>query len=290
MEEFRQKFIHLHHCRGITRKIILQILKVDPHLHLLYQSPNKYKPLFAPSTFSAFYKDIHSEAIQKKIQSYQNEGIEIITYFDKDYPNLLKEIYDPPLILYGKGERKLLSAPLKLAVVGSRQATNYGKMAIENLFPPLIKHGVLFVSGLAKGIDKIVHEKAIQYGGKTIGVIAGGLYHMYPKENLQLAQYMMNHHLVISEFPPDTFPRRWHFPIRNRIISGLCRGTVVVEAKGKSGSLITANYAVQEGREVFAIPGSIFSENSYGTNDLIKQGAKLVQNEQDILDELLYYK
>lgn len=261
---------------------------MDPELHLLYQSPKKYESFFAPSSFFTFCKDLQSIDIKEKIRNYRNEGIEIITFFDEDYPYLLKEIYDPPLILYGKGNRKLLSSEIKLAVVGSRQATNYGKMAIEKLFPPLIEKGVVFVSGLAKGIDKIVHEKAIQFGGKTIGVIAGGLYHIYPKENLELARYMMKQHLVISEYPPETFPRKWHFPIRNRIISGLCRGTLVVEAKEKSGSLITANYAVQEGREVFAIPGNIFSENSMGTNDLIKQGAKLVQTYNDILDEFSY--
>ncbi len=164
----------------------------------------------------------------------------------------------------------------KLAVVGSRQATPYGKNAIRLLFPELIENGVIIVSGLAKGIDALAHESAIKNDGKTIAVIAGGLYHIYPKENMNLALEMMKTQLVVSEYPPDTKPLKWHFPARNRIISGLSIGTFIIEAKRKSGSLITANYAVNEGREVFSLPGSIFNPYSIGTNDLIQQGAKLV--------------
>jgi DNA processing protein len=149
-----------------------------------------------------------------------------------------------------------------------------------------VENGVVIVSGLANGIDTLAHEHAMKNGGKTIAVIAGGVYHIYPKENAELAKEMMKSQLVISEYPPDTKPLRWHFPARNRIISGLSNGTFIIEAKRKSGSLITANYAVNEGREVFSLPGSIFNQNSLGTNDLIKQGAKLVMSSEDILEEL----
>jgi DNA processing protein len=173
-----------------------------------------------------------------------------------------------------------------LAVVGSRQATQYGKNAIRFIFPELIQKGVLIVSGLAKGIDTLAHEYAIKNGGKTIAVIAGGLYHIYPKENMSLALEMMKTQLILSEYPPDTKPLKWHFPARNRIISGLAKGTLIIEAKRKSGSLITANYAVNEGREVFSLPGSIFNPCSVGANEIIQQGAKLVTSAEDILVEI----
>ncbi len=161
-----------------------------------------------------------------------------------------------------------------------------GRMLSALILPGLIKQEVLTVSGLAKGIDSLVHEYTIKNGGKTIAVIAGGLYHIYPKENMDLALEMMKTQLIISEYPPDTKPLRWHFPARNRIISGLSKGTFIIEAKRKSGSLITANFAVNEGREVFSLPGSILNPFSAGTNDLIQQGAKLVTSAEDILEEI----
>lgn len=232
-------------------------------------------------------KAFDPEKIRKKIQEYDKNGIAVITIFDKVYPQYLKEIYQPPWVLFAKGDVSLLEVEPKLAVVGSRQATQYGKNAIRMLFPELIKSGVLIVSGLAKGIDALAHEYAMKNGGKTIAVIAGGLYHIYPKENLKLASEMMKSGLILSEYPPDTKPLKWHFPARNRIISGMSRGTLIVEAKRKSGSLITANYAVNEGREVFSLPGSIFNPYSIGANELIQQGAKLVISAEDILEEIM---
>ena len=202
--------------------------------------------------------------IHEQIRQYETNDITVITIFDKEYPRYLKEIYQPPWALFAKGDLSLLEREPKLAVVGSRQATQYGKNAIRLIFPELIENGVLIVSGLAKGIDALAHEYAIKNGGKTIAVIAGGLYHIYPKENMDLALEMMKTQLVVSEYPPDTKPLRWHFPARNRIISGLSNGTFIIEAKRKSGSLITANYAVNEGRDVFSLPGSIFNPYSIG--------------------------
>jgi DNA processing protein len=294
MDDFKEKLISLIHYPEVTWKTVYQILKKDPELHAIYDNhPNfiqqnlfsqdsnklprlKQEPSGIPKT----------EIIKKQIHQYERNGIKVITIFDKEYPALLKEIYQPPWILFAKGDVSLLAKESKLAVVGSRQATQYGKNAIRMIIPGLIKQEVLIVSGLAKGIDSLAHEYTIKNGGKTIAVIAGGLYHIYPKENMDLALEIMKTQLIISEYPPDTKPLRWHFPARNRIISGLSKGTFIIEAKRKSGSLITANYAVNEGREVFSLPGSILNPFSSGTNDLIQQGAKLVTNAEDILEEI----
>ncbi len=289
MEPFRKKLVHLHHCRAAGWKTIYFLLKHDPKLQSFeFSFLKKALPALSDSAIRSLYEDLHSESLRNRISRYQEEEVHIITFFDRDYPEYLREIHQPPWVLYGKGKRELLGRKLKLAVVGSRKATEYGKRAIEALFPGLIERGVLIVSGLAKGIDAVAHRTAVKYGGETIAVIAGGLNHIYPEENKGLAAHLMEEHLVISEYPPDTKPLKWQFPMRNRIISGLSRGTLVVEAQARSGSLITANFAVQEGREVFALPGNIFSSNSEGTNELIQQGAKLVRNCEDILEEFLY--
>lgn len=285
----RKRLIHLHHCRGISWKTIYQLLQIDPTLESFFtKSPDTYVHKLAPTIKTTFMEDLQSRSIQKQIQAYSLHNIHVITIFDKEYPPLLREIYEPPWVLYGKGNRDLLTKNRLLAVVGSRTATMYGKSAIKAIVPRLSDNGIAIVSGLAEGIDTYAHKAAIKAGGKTIAVIAGGLFHIYPKVNKELALYMMANHLVISEYPPQTKPSRWQFPVRNRIISGISHGTFVVEAKAKSGSLITANFAVQEGREVFALPGSIFSPHSIGTNELIQQGAKLVNTEEDILNEFLY--
>ncbi|MDP4171206.1 MAG: DNA-processing protein DprA, partial [Bacillota bacterium] len=229
---------------------------------------------------------IFHETIHEQIRQYDSNQISVITIFDDEYPPLLKEIYQPPWALFAKGDLSLLEAEPKLAVVGTRQPTTYGRNAINTIFPELMNKGVVIVSGLAKGIDTLAHESAIKYGGKTIAVIAGGFYHLYPPENMNLAIQLMKNQLVLSEYPPDTKPLRWHFPSRNRIISGLSKGTFIIEAKRKSGSLITANFAVHEGRDVFSLPGNIYNPSSAGTNDLIQQGAKLITCAEDIIDEI----
>jgi DNA processing protein len=289
MDEFKKRLIHLLHCEDIGWATVYHLLKKDPRLSSIYHlSTNDFlnlvpngKHLNGPS-----FNNLSTELIHEQIRQYETNEISVITIFDEEYPAVLKEIYQPPWALFVKGDITLLKKEPKLAVVGSRQATQYGRNAIRLLFPHLIEKGVIIVSGLAKGIDALAHECAVNNGGKTIAVIAGGFYHIYPKENLNLAIKLMKSHLVISEYPPDVKPTKWHFPMRNRIISGLSKGTFIIEAKRKSGSLITANYAVNEGREVFSLPGSIFNPFSNGTNELIQQGAKLVTTAEDILEEL----
>ncbi|WP_059170810.1 DNA-processing protein DprA [Bacillus sp. FJAT-27445] len=290
MESLKRKLIGLLHQPDATWNSVGRMLKMEtlpesvanlPAIKLLPPAKNSE----IPHQKNPLYED---ETLSDLLQHYQANKISIITILDPEYPELLKQIYQPPWALFASGDTTLLTHFLKLAVVGSRQATDYGKNAIRLLFPGLIEKDILIVSGLAKGIDTLAHECTIRNGGKTIAVIAGGLYHVYPEENRKLAAEMMRSQLVISEHPPATKPSRWHFPMRNRIISGLCRGTFIVEAKQKSGSLITANYAVNEGRDVFSLPGHIFSPFSAGTNELIQQGAKLVASTEDILEELRY--
>ncbi len=281
LHDLRETLIVLHHCRKMTWKRIFTILKTDPGLHFLRDSCHPNGNFLDKDTLEDFY----SHTIHQQIQRYTQQGIHIITYFDPCYPSLLKEIYQPPWVLYAKGDLSLLQKPRQLAIVGSRDATVYSRHALKAMMQELVNEQVVIVSGLAAGVDALAHETAVEFNGKTIGIIAGGFEHIYPKHNLPLAEKMMKSQLLLSEYPPNTRPQKWQFPMRNRIISGITKGTLVVEAKRQSGSLITANLALQEGRDVFAIPGSIFSKYSDGTNELIKHGAKLVTNAADILEE-----
>ncbi len=283
LEKLNEKLILLDHCRGISWKSIFFLLKTDPDLQTINAS--REFPSSSLQWKKEFIEDFHSPFIHEQISQYAPNGITAITYFDSRYPKILKEIYQPPWVLYAKGDLSLLNVEKKLAIVGSRLATNYSQKVMEKIIPELIKDNITIVSGLATGVDALAHKLTIANGGKTIAVIAGGLFHIYPKENILLASEMMKKHLVISEYPPLTKPNRWQFPMRNRIISGLCNGTLIIEAKRKSGSLITANYALNEGRDVFAVPGSILSPFSIGTNELIKAGAKPVITANDILEE-----
>jgi len=202
-----------------------------------------------------------------------------------EYPPLLEEIYDAPLVLYARGCLRAMKAP-RIAVVGSRRPTVYGVQAAHGIAQDLGRRGLCIVSGLARGIDAAAHRGCMEGGGTTIAVLGCGIDVEYPPEHRQLKKEILERGLVISEFPPGTQPLPRNFPVRNRIISGLSLGTVVVEASEKSGSLITARLAMEQDREVFAIPGNITSSSSYGPNYLIKEGAKLVQSFRDVIDEL----
>lgn len=208
-----------------------------------------------------------------------------VTLADEDYPSLLREIADPPLALHVRGNASLLSS-LSVAIVGSRRATPYGVNAAQHLARDLGSAGLTIVSGLARGIDAAAHLAALDAGAPTIAVLGTGIDVVYPREHKALFRRIVQSGAVVSEFAPGTAPRRENFPIRNRVISGLTRGTVIVEANTRSGSLITARMAAEQGREVFAVPGSIFSDRSEGTHRLIQYGAKLVHDGDDVLDEL----
>lgn len=217
------------------------------------------------------------------LEQYEMRGIVPICLTDEKYPLLLKEIYQPPIVLFAQGDLALLDRP-GLSVVGSRTMSNYGFEALKMLIPELAQH-LTIISGLAKGVDVTAHQLAMLNGGKTIAVIGTGLANAYPRHHMQLQQAMARDQLVLSPLPLWANVQKWHFVYRNRTIAGLSRGTLVVEAASRSGSLITANYALQENREIYCIPGPITHELSRGTNALIQAGAKLVQDSEDILED-----
>lgn len=222
---------------------------------------------------------------QTYAESIKKSGISYITFFDENYPGLLKQIYDPPTVLYFKGELK--DEEKTLAVVGTRKITGYGKVATGEFVKGLVAGGLTIVSGLAKGVDSQAHLSTLHVGGRTIAVLGGGLNYIYPPENKSLAeQIVQSGGLILSEFPPDYPSLPGNFPSRNRIISGLSLGVLVIEAAEDSGSLITARLALEQGREVFAVPGPITSNLSKGPIDLIKEGARVVMNAEEVLDEL----
>ncbi len=224
------------------------------------------------------------------MDSIQEAGIKWLTIFDKDYPFLLSQIYDPPIVIYYKGE--ILPVDQRaLAIVGTRKITGYGRLVTEKFTTELVAAGLTIVSGLARGVDSTAHWAALKAEGRTLAVLGGGLgqglSNIYPPENIGLAKKIIDGHgAVISEFPPDYPSLPGNFPARNRIISGLSKAVLVTEAAVDSGSLITARFALEQGRDVFAVPGPITSALSRGPADLIKDGARLVSEASEILEEL----
>jgi DNA processing protein len=208
-----------------------------------------------------------------------------ITLADDDYPPMLREIIDPPLTLHFRGDRSLL-AQKSIAIVGSRRASPYAINVARQLGDDLARSGLLVVSGLARGVDAAAHEAALDASFPTIAVLGTGIDIAYPRTNRALYKRIVEHGLLLSEFPPGTPPLAANFPIRNRVISGLTLGTIIVEATSRSGSLITARMAAEQNRDVFCVPGSIFSPGSEGTHRLIQYGAKLVHDANDVLEEL----
>jgi len=225
------------------------------------------------------------DAINKYLKTVKENGIKVYTINDDEYPENLKNIYDPPPVLYVKGGLKKEDS-LAVSIVGSRKASDYGLKVAERIASRLAELGITIVSGMALGIDSAAHRGALAVNGRTIAVFACGLKYVYPMANYRLSQEIQKYGAIISEYPFDKEAYPAQFPARNRIISGMSLGVIVVEAGEKSGSLITADFALEQGREVFAVPGNINSPNSKGTNTLIKSGAKLVSKIEDIIEEL----
>ena len=235
---------------------------------------------------SILKKEFHDKAAEE-LEKVRAAGGDVLILDDGSYPYLLREIADPPITLYVRGDwQACFDAPC-VAVVGSRRCSTYGENASEMLARDLAANGVCIVSGLARGIDTAAHRGAIAAGGRTIAVLGTGINQVYPKENAKLIDEILESGgAVVSQFPLDTPPLKDNFPYRNRIISGLSLGVLIIEASERSGSLITARLASEQNRDVFAVPGNITSKNSFGTNYLIKSGAKLVQQWQDVVTEL----
>jgi DNA processing protein len=208
-----------------------------------------------------------------------------LTFFSQDYPAALRKIADPPLILFYHGNLALFQKPA-LAFVGARQATSYGQQICRKIIPELVKNEYTIISGLAQGVDCFAHEAAIESGGQTIAVVGTGLDCCYPKSSQHLCDQIKQDHLLVSEYPQGTPPSKYHFPMRNRLIAGIAQAVCVIEAKEKSGSLITAQLALENGKEVFAVPGEALTDRSKGCHQLIQDGAKCTLSAEDILIEL----
>jgi DNA processing protein len=285
--EEREFWIALNAISGMAAGQKLRLINEYGSPQEIFRSKDKVatrpecRPLFVQN-LQACTPDAILKQEEKKAQL---AGVKIITLQDPEFPSRLREIYDPPLALYVKG---MLPSDIKisLSIVGSRRPTYYGQLVTERITQGLLAYGFWIVSGLARGIDSIAHHCALCGGGKTIAVIGSGIDVIYPPENKNLMGRIAESGAVISEFPFGTDPHKMNFPIRNRIISGLSPAILVVEAREKSGALITAGCALDQGREVLAIPGNIYSPSSRGTNQLIKQGARLIEGVEDILAEI----
>lgn len=280
--------LHLNLIQGIGPKTIV---------HLVDILGNAEKVLNATPTELEKIEGLHSNTrqaltskplgcpLERELELIEAFGCKIITYYDEDYPPLLKQIDNPPLLLYVRGELKSEDA-LSIALVGSREAKDYGRRVSYQLSFQLAQRGLTVISGFAKGIDTCAHRGALEAKGRTIAVLGNGLSIIYPAGNSELVEKVIDSGALVSEFPMGMKPRAENFPRRNRIISGLSFGTVVVEASNRSGALITARLACEQGREVFAVPGEIFSELSTGTHKLIDAGAKLIGTVDDLLNAL----
>ena len=240
----------------------------------------------AESIESILKREFHEKA-EEELEKVKVLGGDVLILDDGSYPYLLREIADPPITLYVKGDWQTCFDQPCIAVVGSRRCSTYGENASEMLARDLAANGVCVVSGLARGIDTAAHRGAIAGRGRTIAVLGTGIDGVYPKENAKLINQILDSGgAIVSQFPLETPPLKDNFPYRNRIISGLSLGILIIEASERSGSLITARLAMEQNREVLAVPGNITSKNSFGTNYLIKSGAKLVQQWQDVVSEL----
>ena len=226
------------------------------------------------------------EKATREIEELAKLGGEAVTLSDERYPKLLRETYDPPIVIYCQGAFEAAVSQPAIAMVGSRRCSTYGRNVAEKLSRELAERGVTVVSGLARGIDSAAHRGALESGGLTVGVMGTGLDAVYPKENRKLAERIAERGALVTEFPLATPPVSQNFPFRNRVISGLSFGVLIVEGAERSGSLITARLAYEQGRDVFAVPGNVTSAKSFGPNYLIKDGAKLVQTWRDVIEEL----
>lgn len=276
---------------GIGPIKVRQMLTVCQSPEIIFSLPKKQLekiPGIGPKNIETLLNWHTLCDLEAEQQAMALADITYLTPHDPDYPDSLRQLADAPLVLYVAGNSQLLNSPRALAVVGSRQTTLYGRQNTAAIVADAVQRGWVIISGLARGIDTVAHQVTCQLGGKTIAVLGNGLGQIYPVENLELARDIIRTGgAVISEFPIHTRPDRRTFPMRNRIISGLSAGTLVVEAGHNSGSLITANTANEQGKPVFAIPGRIDSPQSKGCHDLIRKGiAALVESFDDIANEL----
>lgn len=280
-------WIWLSRIEGLNPKFLNDLLEKYKSPKIIWEKTKEeliedgIKEIYAKEIINTKYRN----ELEKYLDYMKRNNIELITIEDKEYPDKLKLIYDPPIVLYIKGNKKILNEK-SVAIVGCRLCTKYGENIAKKLAYNLSLNNINVISGLARGIDSCAHKGSLNGEGKTIAVVGCGLDRVYPEENKELFNKIINNNgAIISEYVIGTKPLAKNFPKRNRIISGLSNGVIVVEAREKSGTLITADFALEQGKEVYAVPGNITNCNSYGTNELIKQGAKSVTNIQDILED-----
>ena len=286
MEELENKryWIWLSLIKNLGSKRKLKLLELYKNPEVIYKL-TKEELININGIGEAIANDIiiskNEKILNYHIKYMKENNIKIININEREYPQALKKIYDPPISLYVKGNIEKLNNK-NIGIVGCRECTTYGKKSAEYFSYNLSKQNINIVSGLAKGIDSYAHLGSLNTGN-TIAVLGNGLDMIYPKENLELANEIIKRGgTIISEYPCGTKPDKMKFPARNRIISGISSGIIVIEAKEKSGTLITVDFALEQGKDVFVVPGNINSINSVGTNDLIKQGARLVTTYEDI--------
>jgi DNA processing protein len=286
MTEEERGWLRLHLTRGLGRTGLIRLMGAFGSLEaILSASPAMWCARAGiREAVAADFPAANDPRLTAALNILGKTGARIIPLWDKErYPALLRAIHDPPALLYVRGD---LPAGEALAVVGARQASSAGRQLTRETCRELASRGIVIVSGLARGIDTAAHEGAIEGQGPTLAVLGCGIDRIYPPENNRLFHRILEQGAILSEYPPATPPLPGHFPGRNRIISGLCRGVLIVEAAEGSGSLITADFALEQGREVFAVPGAVFSPTSQGVNRLLKDGARLVTEARDILDVL----
>lgn len=285
---FEHRLLALHYVFPKPLDRFQRLMIDDPHLENL-----EYRPAWeiaqllgikleaAASLKSAYRKSLNTPYTE----TYEKHKILPISYNHSIYPQSLFQLIDPPAILYAKGRTDLLMNENRIGVIGSRKASGYSQIAMDAIVPTLVSAGYIIVSGLAKGADAMAHRTAIDCGGSTIAVTGSGFLHPYPKENRELNNIIEETQLVLTEYPPYMEPKRWNFPMRNRIISGLAKGIVVTEAEAKSGTLSTIEHALEHGKDIFAVPGHIGASLSQGPHKLIAEGAKPVWNGFQVLEE-----
>ncbi|MGG2108139.1 DNA-processing protein DprA [Lysinibacillus pakistanensis] len=287
-----QRLLALHYIYPLPLQKLQQLLSpVDLLSYFEEATPNEIANALQISSHKALqisrsFRQIMTWSFE---EAYERSHIFPIPFHHPFYPAQLFEISSPPTVLYVKGQYLQLMKGKQVAIIGSRKATAYTKTAMDLIVPPLVEHGYTIVSGLARGADTMAHEATIKVGGQTIAVLGHGFNYIYPKENKALAESMAEHHLLVTEYPPYMKPEKWHFPMRNRIISGLSQALVVTEASLRSGTLITTECALEQGKDVFVVPGPIDAEQSKGTNRLLVEGAIPVCNGHEIVASLALF-
>lgn len=288
MLDNKQIILALHHQKGIGPRTIQKLLHYWPELQELIQELKKDSlrvPL--PPILQQALMHLNWQAVEHDLRWAEKEHHHLLTWCDKEYPDLLREIPSPPPVLYLKGQLNVLNNTL-LSVVGTRKPSFYGKIITSQWSKQLSKAGLTLVSGLAIGVDTLVHEACVMHNRPTIAVLGNGLNSIYPLRNQSLGQKIIENGLLLSEFPLNSSPKAGHFPQRNRIISGLSLSTLITEATEKSGTMITAWHALEQNREVLVVPGPVNHEQSKGCHRLIQQGARLVMSFEEVLQCVQY--